>query len=259
MAQTRIAHLQRGLRHITVAIPEEFRGAFHPQFAGILWDGHPGFTRERAAEVKGTASDFASDLREVGWFRKMTTQDGNHATDAFARQPFLSITEQFRFRGKFEEKLRHEFEDAGLVPQRTGRLRGRRMRPLMSTLDLLRRQWVHPAQGRANGFAHEDFLDQRMKRAIAVGEVTLQKRWRKTDGEEAMALPWTALVLNGASAAQIESASRRLQFLLAAGAFNPAATRQIKTDFKDATSDRKLTSDVCCFGLEPLGMEGRTV
>ena len=117
MAERGVADFGGGFGDIVAAFEEQFGGAFHPDLAEILRDGHADFLGEKAAEVERTATDLRAEGFDVGWLGKMAAEDGSGALDPFLGNTLLALAEKFGLRRGLKKNLGEELESLGLVPE----------------------------------------------------------------------------------------------------------------------------------------------
>ncbi len=182
VAEGGVTDFHGGLGHIMTTTEEEIRSAFHADLADILRNGHAHFLGEKAAQVKGAATDLGAEGLDIGGIGKMSAENGGCAFDAFLGNPLLALAEKFLLRGGLEKDLGEEFEGLGLVPERVGDL-GNRW--LAKGLEGNFQAGRHDADiGSGTRLAGNPAPERRVKRIFERDDLGLDVRTGKFDGDE---------------------------------------------------------------------------
>lgn len=124
MAEAVVADRDGGFGDVALSSAKEFGGAFHPDLANVLLDGHAGFLGEKAAEVEWAAADFLAELFERRRFFQPFAQDQARAFDAFAGGALGACAEEIAACGA-EEEQGGEFKGFAAEPDFAGGLEDR--------------------------------------------------------------------------------------------------------------------------------------
>lgn len=187
VAQAVVADGDGGFGDVALAGAEKFGSAFHPDLANVLLDGHAGFLREKAAEVKWTAADFLAELFEGGRFFEAFAEDEARFFDALAGGALGARAEEIAAGGA-EEKKRGEFKGFAAEPDFARGLEDRALLEALDELEMKRAEAFGFADFAALGGAADHVGDHRVEVFFLGGEMFAKEIAGELDGDEAMFL-----------------------------------------------------------------------
>ncbi len=164
----------------------------------------------------------------------MLSQQGQDPFHALACQPLLAITEQFVLSTSLEEKLRHDLQHLALIPKLTRTLKNRWMQQMGHPLLLSGGKSMDFAKAWAGPIISHDALDERVKYAVAHGQLRAQKLGREFDGDETMAIPGLSPCPQLVIPRQIKSRRQWFEVNGFFRAMNRAVAGQIQTKLQAA-------------------------
>ena len=230
MAEAVVADGHRRFGDVALAAAQQFGGALHADFAQVLLDGHAGFLRKKAAQIKRAATNFSAELFERRRVFEAFAQNDAHALDAIARRALGARAEKFTA-SRTEEKQRGEFKGFAAEPDFAGGLEDRTLLQALEELQMKRAQAFGFADAAEFRGAVHNVSDDWVEIFFLAGEMFAQEIARKFHGNESMFLigetqgfeAWLALVIKN------ERPGADFDFLFTVG--NEAETIEIEADF----------------------------
>ena len=256
MAQAVVADGDGGFGHVALAGAEEFGGAFHPDLANVLLDGHAGFLGEEAAQIKWTAADFFAELFERRGLFKAFTQDQARAFDSFARGALRARAEEIAAGGA-EKEQSGKLKGLATEPDFAS---GLKHRALLEALDELKMECAE-SFGLANLAALRRagyyFGDGGVEVFFLGAEMFAEEIAREFDSDEAMFLSAKAQGFEAGIALVIkdEGAWGDFDFVFAVG--NCAGAVEVHADF-DAVGMKAAAPIEVLRGMEFVPLEAET-
>lgn len=230
VAQAVVAYSDGGFGHVALAGAEEFSGAFHPDLANVLLDGHAGFLGEETAQIKWTAADFFAELFEGRRFFEAFAQDQPGAFDAFARGALRARAEEIAAGGA-EEKQRGEFKGLAAEPHFARGLEDGTLLETLDELEMQRAEALGLADFAACGGTGNDFSNGGIEVFFLGAEMFAEKIAREFDRDEAMFLPAEAQRFEAGIALVIKDERARGDFDFVFAVGNGAGAVEVHADF----------------------------
>src|SRR5260221_10647208 len=260
MAQRRVANFRGRFRDVVPSIEEQFRRAFDPDLPHVLRDGHAQFLGEKAAEIKGTATDLSTQRLDVGRFGQVAAQNRGGPLDPLAGDPFLALAEEFLLRRGLEEDLGKEFERLGLVPEFLGGQGHGRLAQRLEGDFLARRH-------RADGGGGTALVDQpaaqgRMEVVLHRVDLRFHVVPGKLDRDEGMGFARGALRFEIGVGVAVKADGAGLVTRLGAAVPDRAGAAQLQREFDPVAMkapspvDRGRGAELVVFDADPLSRKG---
>ena len=237
-----------GFRDVASAGAQEFSGAFHPDLANVLLDGHAGFLREKAAEVKWTATNFLAELFQRRRFFEAFAEDQARFLDAFAGGALGARAEKVAA-GRAEEKKGGEFKGFAAEPDFAGGLEDGTLLEALDELEMKRAEAFGFADFAALRGAADHVRDHRVEVFFLGCEMFAQKIAGELDGDEAMFLAAEAQRFEAGIALIIEHERARGDFDFVFAVGNGAGAVKVEADFDAVWVEAARPIEVV-FGME---------
>ena len=187
VAQAVVADRDGGFGDVAFASAKKFSGAFHPDLANVLLDGHAGFLREQTAQIKRAAADFFAELFEGGRFFEAFAENQARAFDAFAGRALGARAEEIAASGAEEEES-GEFKGFAAEPDFASGLEDGALLEAFDELEMERAEAFRFADFAALGGTANHVGDHWIEIFFLGGEMFAEEVARKFDGDEAMFL-----------------------------------------------------------------------